>query len=94
MRAPMRAKNVKNVVLHGYYNLDGEYLLFEDNPLHGKTYSSVDVSIERKLCTRSYGTVAVDVVNIAGYEPIECELVGYRFTADGTLVISICQDWG
>ena len=94
MRAPMKANNVKNVVLRGYYNLDGKYLLFEDNPLHGKTYNNVDVSIERKLFTRPYGTVALDLVNIAGCEPIECELVNYYFTADGTLVISICQDWG
>ena len=94
MKAAMRAKNVKKVVLQGYYNLNGEYLLFEDNPLHGKTYNNVDVSIGTKLYTRSYGTVAVDVVAIDGCEPIECELVGYRFAADGTLFISICQDWG
>lgn len=94
MKGQMRAKKVAKVVLHGYYNLDGEYLRFEDNPHHGKTYNNVDVSIERKIENRSYGTIAVDYVKIEGCEPIDCELVDYCFGADGTLSISICQDWG
>lgn len=84
----------KRVVLQGYYNLNGEYLLFEDNPLHGNTYDNVNVAISKETRTIGNQTYAVDVVNIEGCEPIECELVGQRKTEDGTLVISICQDWG
>lgn len=84
----------KKVVLQGYYNLDGEYLLFEDNPLHGKTFNDVNVVIAKETKKIAGMTVAYDVVRIGGYEPIECELVGYRRTEDGTLIISICQDWG
>lgn len=89
-----KAMKVKKVLLRGYYNLDGEYLPFADNPLHGKTFSNVDVSFSEH--TRNIGGVAYvsDIVNIEGCEPIECELVGHHKTADGTLVISICQDWG
>lgn len=84
----------KKVVLHGYYNLGGEYLLFEDNPLHGKTYNNVCVAFSQKVRTIGEHTYVADVVNIEGCEPIECEHIGHYKTADGTLVISICQDWG
>lgn len=87
----MRAKRV---VLKGYYNLGDEYLVFEENPLHGKTYDDVEVSIDTKLYNRSYGTIVYDVVNIEGCEPIECELVNCYRTTDGTWNIGICQDWG
>ncbi len=88
---PMKAKRV---LLQGYYNLDGEYLLFEDSPLHGKAYSNVNVAISQETRTIAGSAFAIDVVSIEGCEPIECELVNYHKTADGTLVISICQDWG
>ena len=94
MNAPMRAKKVKKVVLYGYYNLNGEYLVFDDNPLHGKTFSNVNVSISRESKTVAGSAYLVDVIAIEGCETIECELVGYCFAADGTLEISICQDWG
>lgn len=87
---------VKKVVLKGYYNLDGEYLPFEDNPHHGETYSNVGVSIETKFKATDYGNgiMGTDYVKIEGCEPIECELVGCDVADGGTLVISICQDWG
>lgn len=85
---------VKNVVLQGYYNLGGEYLPFEDNPHHGKTYNNVGVSIETKFKDCGSGIMTTDYVKIEGCEPIECELVGCQPIGDSTLVISICQDWG
>lgn len=84
----------KKVVLRGVYNLDGQYLPFEDNPLHGKTYSNVEVSFSKETRTVAGSTFSFDVVKIEGCEPIECELVGHYEMPDGTLVISICQDWG
>lgn len=84
----------KKVVLRGVYNLNGQYLPFEHNPLHGKTYNNVEVSFSKKICGTGDHKYAVDVVNIEGCEPIECELVGHHTAEDGTLVISICQDWG
>ena len=85
---------VNKVVLKGYYNLDGEHLPFEDNPHHGETYNNVDVSFTEKLVAIGNSTLSFDVVNIEGCEPIVCELVGHHKEADGTLVISICEDWG
>ena len=87
---------VKKVALKGYYNLAGEYLPFADNPHHGKTYDNVSVSIETKFKATNFdsGIMAIDYVKIEGCEPIECELVGAQIAEDGTLLISICQDWG
>jgi len=88
---------VKKVILRGYYNLAGEYLPFEDNPHHGKTYNNVAVSVETKFESRPDGGLsAIDYVKVEGCEPIECELVSHHTypTEDGTLVIGICQDWG
>ena len=87
---------VKKVVLKGYYNLAGEYLPFEDNPHHGKTYTNVGVSIETKFKAVDFGSgiMAIDYVKVEGCEPIECELVGFDIADGDTLVISICQDWG
>lgn len=79
----------KRVVLRCCYNLSGEYLPFEHNPLHGKTFNNVNVEI-----TKETTFVECDVIKIEGYEPIECELVRQHKTADGTLLIFICQDWG
>lgn len=86
---------VTKVVLRGYYNLAGEYLPFEDNPHHGKSYNNVAVSVETKFESQPNGRIAArEYVKIEGCEPIECEIVGYQVTDDGTLAISICQDWG
>lgn len=86
---------VTKVVLRGCYSLAGEYLPFDDNPHHGKTYNDVAVSVETKFKSQPNGRItAREYVKIEGCEPIECEIVGYKVTDDGTLVISICQDWG
>ena len=84
----------KKVVLHGYYNLDGSYLVFEENEHHGKTYSDVNVEISEETRTVAGIDFAVDIISIEGCEPIECELVSCKEKADGTMVISLCQDWG
>lgn len=84
----------KKVVLRGVYNLNGSHLPFEHNPLHGKTYNNVEVSFSKKICGTGDHKYVVDVVNIEGCEPIKCELVSHYEEPDGTLVISICQDWG
>ena len=84
----------RKVQIVAYYNLDGEYLLFEENPLHGKTFQNVNVSFSQDVRTICGISFAVDIVAIEGCDPIECELVGYRTSAEGTLVISVCQDWG
>ena len=85
---------VKKVIINAYYRLDGEYIVFPDNPLHGKTFETVDVKITGR--TETIGGVGyhVDIVLIDGEEPIDCELVSRRKTPDGTLIIGICQDWG
>lgn len=87
-------QKAKKVVLQGYYYLDGNYLPFEENPLHGKTYNDVDISISTKKREMAGVAHEVDVINIEGCNPIECELVDCHKTTDGTLLISICQDWG
>ena len=84
----------KKVVLHGFYNLGGEHVPFGDNPHHGKTYNNVNVTFTEKIRRCGGKSYVVDVVNIEGCDPIECELVGRHKDPDGTLVISICQDWG
>ena len=85
---------VKNVVIRAYYNLDGDYITFPENPLHGKEFHNVN--IEFKIKTNIICGVAFDwdVIEIEGEEPIECELVDKVYLPDGTLIIKICEDWG
>lgn len=83
----------KDVRIQGMYNLDGDYILFKDNPHHGKVFTSVDVSVGTKVEKYAFGDYVVDVVKIDGYEPIECELVEIREHGDN-LLICICNDWG
>ena len=85
---------VKKLVLKTFYSLDGELLVFPQNPLHNATYENVNVKIEKGLYTVAGENYAVDVVSIEGHEPIECELISRRKNPDGTMVLSICQDWG
>ena len=85
---------VKRAVIKAYYGLDGEYIPFDSNPLHDTSYENVEVVIkEREKMICGIGFV-VDVIEITGQEPIECELVGTYEDSDGTLIIKICQDWG
>ena len=85
---------VKKVLLQAYYDLDGEYLPFPDNPLHGKVFENVDVKFATRIDTIGGLNFEVDVIEIEGQEPIECELVGRKNAPDGTLIIKLCQDWG
>lgn len=85
---------VKKAVIKAYYNLDGEYILFDSNPLHDTSYENVEVIIkeeEKMMCGIGF---IVDIVEISGQEPIECELIGIHRDSDSTLIIRICQDWG
>ena len=85
---------VKKAVIKAYYNLGEEFISFPDNPLHGKSYENVNVKFKKethKICDTTY---VVDVIEIEGQEPIECELVGKYTDPNDTLIIAICQDWG
>ena len=83
----------KNVVLQAYYNLDGDYILFEDNPLHGKRYKNVGVVVTTQFIRLTHMDIAVNVIRIEGQEPIECEFIGCIENGND-LIIKICQDWG
>ena len=85
---------VKKAIIKAYYNLDGEYLSFPDNPLHGQTYENVNIDIKQVTYETSGIEFVADVVEIEGQEPIECELVGCFKPYEDTLIIKICQDWG
>ena len=83
----------KKVILQTYYNLDGNYIVFEDNPLHRTTYENVNVVITREYIRLTHMNIAVNVIRIDGHEPIECEFVGCVEDGD-TLILKLCQDWG
>lgn len=82
------------VIIKAYYNLDGEYVSFPDNPLHGKVYENVDVKFKKEVNTIAGIEFESNVIKIEGEEPIECELVSRNKQTDGSLIIGICQDWG
>lgn len=86
----------KKVLLKTYYNFGGgEYIPFDSNPLHNKTYENVNVEIKEVTRTICNIDIDIDVIEIEGQEPIECELVGtYHEPESDTLIIKICQDWG
>ena len=85
----------KKVVLRTYYNLDGEYISFPYNPLHGKTFENVGVLVSNKIT--SYGGIKVkeQVIYItdSNEEPIGCEFIDC-VENDDTLIVKFCQDWG
>ena len=83
----------KKVILQTYYNLDGDYMLFDSNPLHGKTFENVNVVITKEYIRLTHMNIAVNVVRIDGQEPIECEYLSHIEDGD-TLVVKLCQDWG
>lgn len=85
---------VKKVILKTYYCLDGDYSVFEYNPLHNQEYKDVNVVISKKKKVMCGIQFVMDVVTIEGQEPIECELVNKYTMIDGTMVIGLCQDWG
>jgi hypothetical protein len=84
---------VKKAIIKAYYDLDGDLISFPDNPLHGKIYENVNIIFKhkvREICGISFD---VDVIDIEGQEPIECELID-TVDVDEALIIKICQDWG
>lgn len=85
----------KRVVLQTYYNLDGSYILFDSNTLHGKTFENVGVVVSSKIHAICGVKVRLDVIYITGSneEPIECEFIGCVEDGD-TLIVKLCQDWG
>ena len=85
---------VEKVTLQAYYNLDGEYLWFQHNPLDAATFENVVVKIGKGRRTIGEVTFVFDVIQIEGQNSIECELVDCTTQPDGTLLIKICQDWG
>lgn len=84
---------VKKAIIKAYYNLGEEYILFPDNPLHGKLYENVSVVIKHEIHEICGISFDVDVVEIEGEGSIECQLLD-AIDLDGTLLIKICQDWG
>lgn len=84
---------VKKTIIKAYYDLDGDLISFPDNPLHGKSYENVEITIKNKVHKICGIAFDVDVIEIEGQELIECELID-TVDLDGTLVIKICQDWG
>ena len=84
----------RKVVLQTYYDLDGEYISFPENPLHNKLYENVEVKFEKKINIIHGMRFIWDVIKIPGQEPIECEMLNHYRDPNGILVIRICQDWG
>lgn len=80
-------------IIKAYYNLGEELILFPDNPLHNQTYENVEIEIKNEIHEICGIPFDVDIVEIEGQEPIECQLIGTT-DCDGTLIIKICQDWG
>ena len=85
----------KKVVLQTYYNLDGDYMLFDDNPLHGKTFENVGVVVSDKITSYGGFKVKEQVIYLteSNERPIECEFIGCA-EDDDTLIVKLCQDWG
>ena len=85
---------VKKAIINAYYHLGEDFLLFPENPLHNTQYENVDIKFKHVIKTMCGFSYRIDMVEIAGQEPIECQLLGKYNDADGTLIIQICQDWG
>lgn len=85
----------KKVILQAYYNLDGDYILFDGNPLHGKTFENVGVLVSNKIVSICGIKVKQQVIYItdSNEEPIECEFLDC-VENDDTLIVKLCQDWG
>lgn len=83
----------KKVTLLAYYNLDGDYIAFPDNPLHGTVYENVGVVINDRVSMIHGIEFRAQIISIMDEEPIWCELVDYVEDGDD-LIIKLCQDWG
>ena len=85
---------VKELVFEAFYKLDGEYIPFPDNPLHGKRCINADVKFKKEKRVICGIEFPVDVIKIDGYVPIDCELLSHEVRPDGSMIIQLCQDWG
>lgn len=83
----------KEVKILTYYDLEGEYILFPENPLHNKVFENINVNIKNRIVEILNAKYEEQVIYIEGEEPIECELIN-KFMDKDTLVLEICQDWG
>ena len=83
----------KKVVLQTYYNLAGDYILFDSNPLHDTSYENVRVIVTKEVIHLTKMDIVINVIRIDGQDPIECEFIDY-IEYDDTLILRLCQDWG
>lgn len=90
----MKRRKTKKLLLQAYYNSEGDYISWPDNPLHGKTFENVSFELRKEIHEIHGIEFEVDVIEIEGEDPIECEYVSGKKRPDGTFVIGICQDWG
>lgn len=86
-------KFFKRVRIEAYYNLNGMYMKYPTNELHGQEFINVDVEITKEQYKIAGFEIEEDVIYIDGVSPIGCELVGKVVSGD-TLLLKICQDWG
>lgn len=88
-------KDYKNVAvkIKALYCIDGDYIVFDANPLHNKVFTNVNVSLSTEILKINDISFEQDVIKISGQEPISCELVKTNFK-NNLLVLEICQDWG
>lgn len=86
-------RKYNEVLILAYYSLDGDYLTWENNELHNKTFKNVCVEVKTEVRTLIGIEFTVDIICIDGEKPIECELVK-KDDRGKTLTLHICQDWG
>ena len=84
---------VKKAIIKAYYDLAGDIISFPDNPLHDKLYENVEIVFKHDIHEICGIPFEVDIIEIEGQEPIECELIDTVDVGEA-LIIKICQDWG
>ena len=84
---------VSKLILKAYYNSNGELISWPYNPLHNKSFENVEVKVKRMTRTICGIKFSLDVIEIAGQDPIECELIS-RDKRGNDLTLHLCQDWG
>lgn len=87
-------RKAKKLMLEAYYAIEEEYIAWPDNPLHGEVFENANFEIRKEIRNICGIDFEVDIIDIEGEEPIECEYVKGKKLPDGTYVIGICQDWG
>ena len=86
-------KFYKKVQIVAYYNLDGDYTIFEENELHNKTFNNANVEIKTEMHRICGMTFKQNVIYINEEDPISCELISAD-VRNNVLILHICQDWG